>query len=128
MGCEAVTSHQHQQSASSLGCASQLCHLLGHGSNTTNIRTLRQQVLAEQGSTFKPKKGSFKIKKGRFRLDMGKKFFPMTVVRPWHRLPREAVDAPSLEVLKARPDGDLGSLGWWEGSLSMAGGLELDGL
>ena len=25
--------------------------------------------------------------------------------RCWHRLPREAVDAPSLEVLKARLDG-----------------------
>jgi len=24
------------------------------------------------------------------------------VVRPWHRLPREAVDAPSLEVFKTR--------------------------
>jgi len=27
------------------------------------------------------------------------------VVRHWHKLPREAVDAPSLEVLKARLDG-----------------------
>ena len=44
------------------------------------------------------------------------------MVRHWHRLPREAVDAPSLEVFKARLDGALGSLGWWEVSLSMAGG------
>ena len=28
------------------------------------------------------------------------------------QLPREAVDAPSLEVFKARLDGALGSLGW----------------
>lgn len=41
---------------------------------------------------------------------------------PWHRLPREAVDAPSLEVLKARLDGALGNLVWWEVSLPMAGG------
>jgi len=34
------------------------------------------------------------------------------VVRHWHRLPREAVGAPSLEVLKARLDGALGSLSW----------------
>jgi len=29
------------------------------------------------------------------------------------QLPRKAVDAPSLEVFKARLDGDLGSLGWY---------------
>ena len=40
------------------------------------------------------------------------KFFTMSmrVVRCWHGLPREAVDAPSLEVFKARLDGALGSL------------------
>jgi len=31
-------------------------------------------------------------------------------VRHWHRLPGEVVDAPSLEALKARLDGALGSL------------------
>ena len=43
------------------------------------------------------------------------------MVRHWHRLPREAVDAPSLGVFKARLDGALGNLGWWEVSLPMAG-------
>jgi len=28
-------------------------------------------------------------------------------------MPREAVDTPSLEVLKTRLDGALGSLSWW---------------
>ena len=37
----------------------------------------------------------------------------MRVVRYWNRLPREAVDAPSLEVFKARLDGALGNLVWW---------------
>jgi len=32
------------------------------------------------------------------------------VVGCWYRLPRGAVDAPSLEVLKARLDGALGDL------------------
>jgi len=32
------------------------------------------------------------------------------VVRHWHRLPSEAVDAPSLEALKARLDGAVSSL------------------
>ena len=43
---------------------------------------------------------------------MRQKSFPVRVLRPWHRLPREAVAAPgSLAVFKARLDGALGSLG-----------------
>jgi len=34
----------------------------------------------------------------------------MRVLRLWNRLPREAVDAPSLEVFKSRLDGALGKL------------------
>jgi len=65
-----------------------------------------------------------KLKEGRLRLDIGKKFFTMRVVRPWPRLPGEAVDAPSLEVFKVRLDGALSNLGWWKMSLPMAGGLD----
>jgi len=50
------------------------------------------------------------------------------VVRPWHRLPREAVAAPSLAVFKARLDRALSNLVWWKMSLPMAGGLEQDDL
>ena len=35
------------------------------------------------------------------------------MVRQWHRQPREAVDTPSLEALKARLDEALDSLSWW---------------
>ena len=70
----------------------------------------------------------FKLKEGRFRLDIRKKFFLVRVVKNWHRLPREVVDAPSLEVFKARLDGALSNLVYWKVSLPMAGGLELDGL
>ncbi|KFQ32804.1 hypothetical protein N332_04132, partial [Mesitornis unicolor] len=52
----------------------------------------------------------FKLEEGRFRLDIRQKFFTVRVVTHWHRLPREAVDTPSLEVFKARLDGALGSL------------------
>ena len=50
------------------------------------------------------------MKEGRFRLDIRGKFFTMRVMKCWHRLPREVVDAPSLEVFKARLDGALRSL------------------
>jgi len=45
-----------------------------------------------------------KVKESRFRLDSRKNFFTMRVVRHWHRFPREAVAAPSLEVFKDRLD------------------------
>jgi len=52
----------------------------------------------------------FKLKKGRFRLDIRKKIFTTRVVKHWNRLPREAADAPSLVVFKARLDGALSNL------------------
>jgi len=51
-----------------------------------------------------------KLKEGRFRLDIRNKFFTMSVVKHWNRLPREAVAVPSLEVFKARLDGALSNL------------------
>ncbi|KFR05436.1 hypothetical protein N306_07283, partial [Opisthocomus hoazin] len=51
-----------------------------------------------------------KLKEGRFRLVTRKKFFTVRVVKHWNRLPREAVDAPSLEVFKATLDGALSNL------------------
>ncbi|KFZ49639.1 hypothetical protein N321_12996, partial [Antrostomus carolinensis] len=51
---------------------------------------------------------SFKL--SRFRLDIRKKFFTVRVVRHWNRLPKEVVDAPSLEVFKARLDEALSNL------------------
>ena len=43
-------------------------------------------------------------------------------------LPKEVVDAPSLEAFKSRLDVALGSLVWWLATLHIAGGLKLDDL
>ena len=55
-------------------------------------------------------------------MDIRRKFFTQRVVAHWNRLPKEAVDAPSLEAFKARLDVALGSLVCWLVTLHRAGG------
>ena len=47
---------------------------------------------------------------GRFRLDIRKMSFTVRAVRHWHRLPRDVVDAPFLEIFKARLEWALSNL------------------
>jgi len=48
----------------------------------------------------------------------------MRVVKHWHRLPREVVDAPSLETLEVKLDRALSNLIESKMSLLAAGGLD----
>ena len=48
-----------------------------------------------------------KLKHRKFRLNMRKNFFPLRVMEPRPRLPREVVESPSLEIFKTRLDGVL---------------------
>jgi len=51
----------------------------------------------------------FKLKEGRFRLNI-RRIFLLRVVRCWNRLPRDFVDAPSLQVFRPRLVGALAIL------------------
>ena len=55
------------------------------------------------------RESGLKLRHGRFRLDI-RRVFTQRMVTHWNRLPKEAVDAPSLEAFKARLDVALGSL------------------
>jgi len=69
-----------------------------------------------------------KLKEGRFRLDV-REVLHREGGEVLEQLPREGVDAPSLEVFKARLDGALGSLVqsqiWRLVALLVAGGWNL---
>ena len=68
--------------------------------------SLQSLIVTGQGGN------GFKLKEGRFSLDIRRRFFTESD-EAMALLPREAVDAPSLEALKTRLNVVLGSLIWW---------------
>ena len=76
--------------------------------------------LCIQSNSDRTRANGFKLEEGTFRLDTRKNFFNSDGSETLAQLPREAVGAPSLEALKTRLDGALGSLSWWEAALHTA--------
>ena len=76
----------------------------------------------------KTRGNGFKLRQVTFSLDIRRRFFTQRVVTHWNRLPKEVVDAPSLDAFKARLDVALGSLVCWLATLHIARGVKLDDL
>ena len=66
-----------------------------------------------------------KLKQRKFQLKMRKNFVPLRVTEPWNRLPREAVESPSLGIFKTCLDAVLCSLLWVTGLQQGVGPTEV---
>ena len=69
-----------------------------------------EDKLFSRAYCYKTRGSGFKLKETRFRLGIRKKVFTLRVMKHWNRLPKEVVDAPSLETFKARLDRALSNL------------------
>ena len=102
------------------------CH---NGMSVFLARHLQAMALALMRNLFssvccdRTKIRGFKLKEERFRLDIRKLFFTIRAAGHWNRLPREMVDALSLETFKVRLDGTLSTLIELWVSLFIAGQL-----
>jgi len=63
-----------------------------------------------------------KLKQRKLQLNTRKNFFTLRVTEPWHRLPREVMDSPSLEIFNTLPG--RGPVQPAVGDPALAGGLD----
>ena len=62
--------------------------------------------------SFRIRGNGHKLEQRKLQLNPRKNFFPLRVTEPWPRLPREAVESPSLEIFQPWLDKVLCPLLW----------------
>ena len=74
------------------------------------LRSGAKRVLFSVVPSDRTVRSGHKLQHGKLLLNMGKNVFTLRVTEPCHRLPREAVEPPSLGAFKTHLDGILCNL------------------
>jgi len=72
----------------------------------------RRDAVAHDSFLDRTRGNGHKLKQRKFQLNTRNNNFTLRVTEPWPRLPREAVESPSLEIFKTCLDKVLCSLLW----------------
>lgn len=79
--------------------------------NLRGVYKKAEEGLLTRVCSDKTRDNGIKLKKSRLKLDIRKQIFIVSIVRYWNRLSREAVNALTLEMFKAKLNGTLSNLG-----------------